>query len=165
MTRGSQHPGSRSGVADNKHGGTMRIGKIAAIAGAAAMAATALGATTATSASPASSGDTITLLLEPAAPYQAYKPHTFVMTEGPLGKITRMHWSSWSRTSAWGSGTLKVPEAGIREHATVHLYRERHLKMSAGYFTQLTLSAVGAGGKWKWHWYSPQSGEWIRGSH
>ena len=119
----------------------------------------------ATAAASASSHDTITLLLEPAAPYQAYKPHTFVMTEGPLGKITGMHWSSWGRTSAWGRGTLKVPEAGIREHAKVHLYRERHLKMSAGYFTQLTLSAAGAGGKWKWHWYSSQSGEWIRGSH
>jgi len=94
--------------------------------------------------------------------YQAYKPHTFVMTVGPLGKITGMHWSSWSRLSARGSGTLKVPEAGIREHATVHLYRARHLKMSAAYFTRLTLTARGEGGRWKWIWFSSQSGEWTR---
>lgn len=142
----------------------MHIKKFAAAAGTTVMLVAALGTTTAASASASSTGshDTITLLLEPAAPYQAYKPHTFVMTTGPLGKIIRMHWSSWSRTSARGNGTLKVPEAGIREHATVHLYRERHLKMSAGYFTRLTLSARGVGGPWKWVWFNSNSGEWTR---
>lgn len=142
----------------------MHIGTFTAATGAAAMLVAGLGASSAASASatPASSNDTVTLLLEPAPPFQAFKPHTFVMTEGPLGKITRMRWTFWSLRSAWGHGTLKVPEAGIREHATVHLYRERHLKMSAGYFTRLTLSARGVGGQWKWVWFNSHSGEWTR---
>lgn len=133
----------------------------------AAALATALAAGTIASAGTASAttsyryhGDTHTYLLEPDSPYIVSKPHTFYLTIGPASKIIQMRWSTWRRTSASGTGTLYIGGAHWTRigHATVHFYRDRHLKMQARYYTRLTLTAPGQHRTWKWSW---TWNEWV----
>lgn len=74
----------------------------------------------------------------------------FQLGYGPAAWLPNMHWASWRRNSATGSGTLWEPDATTwREgRVTIHLYRPRLTRRVAGgweYFTTMHMSAVGKG--------------------
>jgi hypothetical protein len=110
---------------------------------AALLAFTGLIASGPTSLAMASATTSRPVVFEPTAshPKSAVKPSHFVITVGPGLYAKRVHWTSWGRKTATGTGKLYGVDSGTQflGHATIHLYAVRTHRGTL-YYSKLRLT-------------------------
>jgi hypothetical protein len=87
-------------------------------------------------------------------PKSAVKPSFFRITEGPELYAKRIHWTSWGRKTATGTGKLYGVDDGtvFLGHATIHLYDVRTHRGTL-YYSKLRLTHQhGSVPDYKWSW-------------